>query len=523
MRVFNRAQMQEADRRTIEDIGLPASVLMEHAGRAVVAAMASAFEPLEGRRVAVLCGPGNNGGDGFVAARMLSGRGVRVGVYLAAAAEQVRGEARANLAALDRLGIDVIEIDDAGAWERHGADVLAADVIVDALFGTGLRSPLAGVVETVVADVNASAVPVVSVDLPSGLFADSARVPGPAIEAALTVALGAPKLPLVLPPAEALTGTLVVADIGIPASVLEEVGGPRVELLTREALAPLVAPRAPDSHKGDYGRVLIVAGSVGKAGAGALAGLAALRSGAGLVTVATPVSCVPVVASFRAELMTLPLRETPAGAIEADAVDVVLAADADVIAAGPGLGRDPSTRAFVHALVERADRPLVLDADAIQALAGAADRLTGRRAATIVTPHPGEMAALTGRSVQDVQANRLEVARDVARAHGLHVVLKGHRTIVAAPDGRAFVNTTGNPGMATAGSGDALLGMIAAWCGQLGDPGAAARLAVHLHGAAGDLAAAATGEVAMVAGDIIDRLGEAMATLSGRDPRPTTS
>ncbi len=307
MRVLSSRQMREADRRTIEDVGIPSIVLMENAGRQVVAAMESTFESLDSMSIAVLCGRGNNGGDGFVVARTLIERDIDVAVYLFASSADVRGDARINLDVLRNLGVDVVEIADAGAWELHGREVLAADVIVDALVGTGLSAPLSGLYETVVADVNASPRPVVAIDLPSGLSADDHAVNGPAIDASLTVTLGAPKLPLVLPPGEALSGTLVIADIGIPASVIEDVEGSWVEILTKEAMRQLVQPRAQDSHKGDYGRVLVVAGSPGKSGAAVLAGLAALRSGAGLVTIATPASQVPLVAAGATECMTLAL------------------------------------------------------------------------------------------------------------------------------------------------------------------------------------------------------------------------
>jgi len=520
MRVFNSQQMQEADRRTIDEIGIPASVLMENAGRQVVSAMESAFESLDTLRVGVVCGRGNNGGDGFVVARTLAEQGIEVTVVLVGRSEDVRGEARANLEALRTLGLDIIEVGDAAAWELHGTDVLAANVLVDALFGTGLREPLSGLMETVVEDINASTCPVVSIDLPSGLMAGRTDIPGPAIDATMTVTLGAPKLPLVMPPAEALVGNLVIVEIGIPASVLEDVSGPRVELLTRESMAPLVAPRAPDSHKGDYGRVLIVAGSPGKTGAAVLAGLGALRSGAGLVTVATPVSCLPIVASGRPEIMTLALAETADGTVGWEAIDQVLSFEADIIAVGPGLGVTPDARRFVQALVERAGVPVIVDADAITAFTGAADRLLGRDGVdVVVTPHPGEMARLIGLSVDVVQSERLDIARAFAVDHRVHVVLKGHRTVVAAPDGRTSINLTGNPGMATAGCGDVLTGMIAGWFGQLLDADAAARLAVYLHGVAGDLAEADEGEVAMVAGDVLDRLGDAVAELTGRRRR----
>ena len=290
MRVLTRQQMRDADQQTTQEIGIASLVLMENAGRQVVASMESAFEDLSGLHVAVLCGKGNNGGDGFVVARTLSERSIAVSVYLLGVSADVRGDARINLGVLRALELDVVEIADASAWELHGSDVLAADLIVDAIFGTGFSGPATGLVETVIADINAAATPVVAIDLPTGLDADTAEVTGPAVAATLAVTLGAPKLPLVMPPADRLVGSLVIADIGIPRSVIQGLDGPWLELVTRERMRALVTPRVAESQKGDYGRVLIVAGSRGKTGAAYLSACAALRSGAGLVTIATPMS-----------------------------------------------------------------------------------------------------------------------------------------------------------------------------------------------------------------------------------------
>jgi NAD(P)H-hydrate epimerase len=360
-------------------------------------------------------------------------------------------------------------------------------------------------------------VPIVAFDLPTGVSADSHLVQGEAIEASMTVTLAAPKIPLVFPPADRRGGDLVIADIGIPYPVIDELEGPYLELLTRERMREIVPVRAPDSHKGDFGRVLIVAGSLGRTGAAHLAALGALRSGAGLVTIAAPRSCVPIIASMAAEYMTEPLDETESGTVDFGAVDRVLDIKADVIAVGPGLGQSPGTAAFVHALVERAGVPLVLDADALNAFTGEPDRLVGRDGVdVIITPHPGEMARLLNASIEGVQHDRLKHARDFAMRHRLHVALKGHRTVIAGPDGRTFVNLTGNAGMATGGTGDILTGMIAAWFAQLLDAEAALKLAVYLHGSAGDLAEADEGEVSLTAGDLASRIGDAILELTAR-------
>jgi len=515
MRVLNSAQMREADRLTIEEIGIPSLVLMENAGREVVAAMEATYGDLRGRRIGVLCGRGNNGGDGFVVARTLKQRGAEVTVLLMGRNADVKGDARVNLDILGRLGVTVVEVVDSRAWEQHASALRECTLIVDALFGTGLRAPVGGVMQRVIADVNAWDAPVVSIDLPSGLSADSADPIGDAIEANLTVTFAAPKLPLVLPPGETRAGEVVVADIGIPSSVIDAVDGPWIELLTRDRLRHLLAPRAPESHKGDYGHVLVVAGSVGKTGAAHLAALGALRTGAGLVTVATPADCQPIVAAMAPEYMTAPLAEGDEG-LEPESVEQVLELARDVIAIGPGLGQAAATRDFVVRLVDRASLPLVIDADGLNAFRGEPSRLAGREGRdVIITPHPGEMARLIGVSTDHVQANRLEVARGFATSHHVYVILKGHRTIVATPGGRIFINPTGNPGMATGGTGDVLTGMTAALLAQLLDAEAACRLAVYLHGLAGDLAAADEGETAMTATDLADRIGGAILELTG--------
>ena len=517
MRVLNTQQMREADRQTIDEVGIPSVVLMENAGRQAVAAMEAAFDDLSTSKVGVICGRGNNGGDGFVVARTLAQRGIEAMVFLLGSVAEIRGDARTNLEILGHIGLTVLEITNAQEWELHSTELSECELIVDAILGTGFHGQLSGLMETVVADLNGLGVPIVAIDLPTGVSADSHEVAGEAIEASMTVTLAAPKLPLVLPPADAYGGDLVIADIGIPASVLDELDGPWIELLTRERMRELVPTRAADSHKGDFGRVLVVAGSLGRTGAAHLAALGALRSGAGLVTIATPKSCVPVVAAMMPEYMTEALEETATGAIDFAAVDRVLDMKADVIAMGPGLGQDPSTAAFIQAIVERSGVPIVLDADGLNAFGGDPDRLVGRESVDlIITPHPGEMARLLGMSIEDLQANRLDHAREFAAAHKLHVVLKGHRTIVAGPEGRAFVNLTGNAGMATGGTGDLLTGMIAAWFAQLLDPEAACKLAVYLHGTAGDLADADEGEVALLPTDIAAHLGDAVLELTAR-------
>jgi len=524
MRVLSASQMREADRRTIEDIGIPSIVLMENAGRQVVAAVESLLGDTADRQVSVLAGRGNNGGDGFVVARVLAARACGVLVCLVGQRSDVRGDARLNLEVLERLGIAVAQVVDDESWQRVAPDVMASDVVVDAIFGTGLSSPVSGVVETIADDLNACDIPVIAVDLPSGLSADSGVVIGPVIAAAVTVTLGALKLPLVCAPAESLAGSLVVADIGIPGSVMASIEGPRIEFVVPAEARALLPERELDSHKGVFGHVCLVAGSPGKTGAAYLGGMAALRSGAGLSTVATPSSVQAVVAALGAEYMTLALPEDADGRATALGTGALLAGGFDVVAAGPGVGTGPPQRDLIENLIKRTTCPLVLDADALSVLAASSEgSFRAREGQTIVvTPHPGEMARLVGRTVAEVQANRIDVAVRYAQSHNVIVVLKGHRTLVAAPDGRVFINSTGNPGMATGGSGDVLTGAIAAWLAQLAEPIDACVLAVYLHGLAGDLAARRRGEAGLTSGDILKHLGEAERHLAsgGRRAAP---
>ena len=357
-----------------------------------------------------------------------------------------------------------------------------------------------------------------AVDLPTGLLSDLSRRDDPCLRAALTVTFCAPKLALALRPAPA--GRVIVADIGIPADVLADLGAPRIGLVPAETMRSCVPVRPAESHKGDFGRVVIVAGSRGKTGAARLAGLGALRAGAGLVTVATPASCLGMVAE-EPEYMTLGLQDEE-GVATGDGLEELLAGQWDVVAAGPGLGTGAGCRTILRALLDRPDRGLlVLDADALTVCGEDPDRLRGRpEAPVVITPHPGEMARLAGTTVADVQRDRVDAAHSFATAHGVHVVLKGARTVIAAPNGTVSINTTGNPGMAKGGSGDVLTGVVAAWLGQVRDVDTAVALAVHLHGLAGDLAAREMGESGVLARDIARQLGPAAARLNGGSRNP---
>jgi len=513
IKLLTAEQMRRCDRAAIEDYGIPDVVLMENAGTQVVEAMHEFLDGIPGR-VTVCCGKGNNGGDGLVVARHLHNQGVDVRVVLFAGADELEGSPATNLGIVEALGLELVEIPDADAWERRRPALGAPDCVVDALFGTGIEGALRGHYGDVVRAVADAGVPVVAVDLPSGLETDSGEVPGPAVRADLTVTLAAPKLCHVLPPAESLCGALVVADIGIPERVLRGVDD-AVSLLSPIYAALLVPPRSPDSHKGTYGRVLIVAGSPGTTGAASLTALGALRGGAGLVTVATPHSVYPVVASQLTEALVHPVSAGEDEGLASAAVDEIreLASGVDVLALGPGLGTAPETVDAIRALLRDAAVPAVVDADGLNALAGALDVLEDAPAPRILTPHPGEMARLMETDTGSIQGDRLGHARTLASDTGATVVLKGHRSVIAAPQGDVALNPTGNPGMASGGAGDVLTGLVAALLGQSLDPVSAAHLGVFAHGLAGDIASEAVGEIALVAGDLVDHLPDVFARL----------
>jgi hydroxyethylthiazole kinase-like uncharacterized protein yjeF len=516
MKILTSAEMKDIDRKAIEELGIPGVVLMENAGLRIVRALKARFPDVSGETVVVVAGKGNNGGDGFVVARHLFSSGARPEVLLLASKDEVRGDAAVNLAIALKMGIPVTEARSAAEWKKVRVAVFHASVVVDAIFGTGLVKPLDGLYAAAVGDINRSAAFKLAVDIPSGLSSDTFEVIGPCVKADLTVTLAAPKIAHIFPPAADSVGELVVAPIGIP-SVLFEDPGLRLELVEEATVRPFFLKRKKDTHKGSYGHVLVVAGSLGKSGAAALAGRAALRTGAGLVTVATAAGVLPSVARTMAELMTEPLPETPERTIAASALPraVELLRGKNAVLVGPGLTTHPSTAEFVSGFLPKIKVPVVIDADGLNIVAAHPDVLRRLAAPAVLTPHPGEFARLVGRTSEEVLRHRLELVPEFAAKHGLTVVLKGYRTLIAAPDGRVFVNPTGNPGMATGGTGDVLGGMIASELGQEKDILGAVLSAVYAHGLAGDIAAERLGEKSLVAGDIIRYLPPALKALAG--------
>lgn len=501
MIVTSAAEMRALDRWTIEH-RTPGHVLMERAGAGAVAVLRHHWKKPRGA-VAIVCGRGNNGGDGFVMARRLRRAGWKVQLWLAAAPDAVQGDAARMLTAWRKAGGRIEPLVDADDVARLGDALSRSAVIVDALFGTGLNAPLVGHMAAIVDAFNAADAPVLAVDIASGLSADTGQPLGVAVRADVTATFAFPKLGHCIYPGVDYGGTLEVVDIGIPPEALDAVG-PRARLLDAATMAPLLPPRKADSHKGTYGHVLVIGGAPGTTGAALLATEAAGRAGAGLTTVAAAPEVRAVLAARVLEAMT---AATPA-ADDAAGVDELLRGRSAVVC-GPGLGTSSDVVALVAAVVARCNVPLVLDADGLNAIAGTT-ALRARPAATVVTPHPGEMGRLAGTDTAAVQADRAAVARRFAATEGVVTVLKGARTIVAAPDGRLAICPTGNPGMASGGMGDVLAGVIGGLLAQRLDPFDAACLGVYAHGLAGDAVAAERGTTGLLARDVLDQLPAAL-------------
>jgi NAD(P)H-hydrate epimerase len=516
MKITTAAEMSAIDRATSQHHGVDSLTLMENAGSAV-ADLAREHWP-SANRITVVCGKGNNGGDGLVAARRLHAVGKVVEVLLLGSAEELKADAASMLA---RLPFRPAVLTSAAQVSReHARSLAGADLIIDAIFGTGYKqredkSRTQELADAAIAAINAALAPVLSVDLPSGADADvtsSASEPGVSVcRSSAAITFTAPKLAHMFAP---LTrGRIVVAPIGTPDTAV--ISAQNLYAVTPNDVSQLFAPRALDSNKGRFGHVLVAGGSLGKSGAVAMCGMAVLRMGAGLVTVATPGAVLPVVAGFAPELMTEPLGDSGShGVTAADAVRLLeLSKSRDVLAIGPGLSQRPGVAEFVHRVVKGAHCPVVLDADGLNAFAGSPELLHGARA-LILTPHPGEMARLTGQSVAEIQANRVAAGRGFARRHHCTVVLKGFRTVIAYPNGEVWVVATGNPGMATGGTGDVLTGMIAGAVAQFPRHlEEAVRAAVFLHGLAGDVASEQTGEESLIATDLLRYLPAAFAEM----------
>lgn len=512
MRVVTAAEMRELDRQTIDEVGLPGPVLMETAGRSVAQVAFALLGQRRGARVAIACGRGNNGGDGFVAGRYLLNLGAAPECFVLAKRADITGDALLHLIAAERSGLPIRELGPDGGGALALA-VSSSDLTIDALLGTGLRGEVREPFWSGIESINRLARQVLAVDVPSGLDADTGAVLGQAVRATATVTLGLPKVGLLQYPGAALCGDVKVADIGIPAAL----SAPRrggLRLATADWVAGILPRREPDAHKGDAGRVMIAGGAVGLTGAPAMTARAAARMGAGLVHVAVPASLHSIMEGLVLEPMSLPLPEAGPGTLGGEAaghlLEAMRARPCHVLAVGPGLGRHPGAVELVSVLVSGSSVPVVLDADALWAVAQAGEAATAWAAPVVLTPHPGELSVLLGVSVADIQRDRVAAARGAAQRFRAIVVLKGARTVTAHPDGTAVINATGNPGMASGGMGDVLTGAIAALIAQGVPLLEAAAAGVYVHGLAADLVAADGGcEAGLLASDVIEALPRA--------------
>jgi hydroxyethylthiazole kinase-like uncharacterized protein yjeF len=553
MKALTAAEMREVDRLTTERLGVSSLQLMENAGRGVADAYRriAYADALRSRSICVLCGKGNNGGDGLVAARDLQAVVKTVRVFLFANPDELRGDAATNLQRWRDFGGEVVSVPDERSWNAVRSEVLCADVLIDAIFGTGFRGSAAGAIGQAIQDINrlshdataARPALILAVDTPSGLPSDGQAAESTVLKAHHTVTFTAPKVGQLVSDNSDALGTLRVVNIGSPGSLVDEVGRGTLRWSEPEEFADLPLVRRPDGHKGLYGHILVVAGSTGKSGAAIMSGSAALYSGAGLVTVATPDVVLSIVAAAHPELMTEPLYSTEQGTASRSnlidrpplptstdqvAIDSFLKnaklpleriqEGKDVLAIGPGLGQHEETQEVIRSLVRHTYKPAILDADGLNAFAGYSDMLRDRNTQFLaITPHPGEMARLLNVSTKDVQADRVKAAQDAAQRWNVHVILKGSHTILAAPDGTIFVNTTGNPGLAKGGSGDALTGILAALTGQFktNDWLRVLALGVYLHGAAADLAVTGTDPSGLLASEVAGAVPKARHELLG--------
>ena len=509
-KVVTAKEMQAIDQSAIREFGIPGLVLMENAGLAAASMIHENVPDLLEKKVVIACGKGNNGGDGFVIARHLSIDGVNVEILLLGKRVQLKSDARVNADIAFKMGIPIHEVTEKNL-PTHNHLFRHCHIIVDALFGTGLSKPAGGLYEKVINKINASKKYVYAVDIPSGIDSDSGQLIGPHIKADITAALALLKRSHLLFPAAESMGEVQILDISIPPQAINTQDIP-VAWLEMEDIQMLLPKRPTNTHKGDYGHALVIAGSKGKGGAAGLTALAALRAGAGLVTLAVPESCYQALEFNPLETMTAPLPETKSGCISNMALDIILKnlEGKTALAIGPGISTEKETVQLLETLLPLVECPLIIDADGINAL-GKSGKLLGQiQAETVLTPHPKEMSRLSGWKVQDILNHRIERASRFAQDNGVTLLLKGARTLVAFNDGTVLINPTGNPGMATAGSGDVLTGLIAGLAAQGLSVPSATSAGAFIHGMAGDLYAADEHEIPLIASDLMNNIPKAI-------------
>ncbi len=508
MKVANAEEMQELDRKAIETYRIPGMILMENAGRGAAEVISNTFPDLHKKKIAIIAGKGNNGGDGFVIARYLLNQGTSVRVYLLTDPKGLRGDAEINFNIFQRMKGEVVSVPSSKDYVKVKKDLEKFDILVEGIFGTGLDAEVRGYYREVIDHLNTLQRPIVAIDIPSGLDANTGKPLGTAIRASLTVTFGLPKVGHLIPPGLDYVGEVKVIDIGIPKKLVEEENIPTYLLEKKEIKRWLSVSRNPNTHKGDYGHLLVIAGSVGKTGAAAMACQAALRMGAGLVTLAIPKSLNGIMEMKLTEVMTEPLPETPKQTLSLRAFSTLvrLCENKKAVIIGPGLGTFKETQSLVLKLIKALDLPIILDADGLTALATQPKILPIANRSLILTPHPGEMARLIRSQVKEVLEDRIGLSRNFSQSQRVHLVLKGHPTLISTPKGEVFINPTGNPGMASGGTGDVLTGMIGGLVCQGFDILPSVQIAVYLHGMAGDEGAQEKGEKSLIATDIIEKI-----------------
>jgi len=514
MYIVTANEMREMDRLTIESFGIPGRVLMENAGRGAAQILLKNFSDLTHKKVGVIAGRGNNGGDGFVIARYLAQIGVNVTVYLLSTRHMVKGDAAANLELLAPLEVPVIEIPDQKSFQDNVTAMRHQNIWIDAILGTGLKSDVKGYFKEIIAFINQSNTSVFAVDIPSGLNSDTGQPCGACIRAKATATFAYAKTGHLIFPGAKYTGELEIVDIGIPPHIAEKVS-PMQYCLTPDLIRNRFLPRPPDAHKGHTGHLLVIAGSPGKTGAAALTAMSAMRSGAGLVTLGIPMSLNAILEAQVLEPMTVPLPETQKGVLGESSFDTIKKqlSDKKCLAIGPGIGTSDETKNLVHRIIQESITPVVIDADGLNCLSGHTRILKNLNTPVILTPHPGEMARLMDTTTRFIQNDRINCARNFAKNFNVHVVLKGARTIIAHPDGKVYINPTGNPGMASGGMGDVLTGVIAGLITQGYPIESAMHAGVYLHGAAADALAETIGPFGYLANEVMNAIPEEISKL----------
>jgi len=511
MKIVSVREMRKIDRIAIKELGIPGVVLMENAGQSVVSAMEDYFEMDTVTELTVVCGKGNNGGDGFVVSRYLLNQGKYVDIFIIGDEKDIKGDAKKNLDILKGIGVKPKTIRSAKDLKELSLSLLHSEIVVDAIFGTGFKGEIAGISSKIVVDINESGLPIVSVDTPSGIDSNTGQVSGVAVKADMTVTMGLPKMGQFLYPAKNYVGELYVADIGFPEQVIDKVS-PMGTLVDKDVIKRFIPWRASNSHKGAFGRILIIAGSTGMTGAAAMTANSALRAGAGLVYLAIPEHLNPILEEKCTETITIPVSETAKGSIGLEAYKQIMeqVSNVDVLAIGPGMSRNAETQKLIRKVVKDAAIPLLVDADGINAFEGYTDILKKRKKPTILTPHPGEMARLIESSARKVDSNRLEIAQRYASKWGIILVLKGVPTIISKYDGAYWLNNYANSGLATGGSGDVLSGLIIGFLAQKTSPLAAAVSGVYIHASAGEILKEKMGEHSIIASDLLDAIPAAI-------------